>query len=116
PLGTRLRRLREARGMSLAGLARAAGLSKPSVWAWEKGTTVPRRKSLHALATALRVSEQEIVGDAAMVGLRASAQAASRRAAAEDMDILKAEIAAARQRIARAAGVDAASIRILIEL
>ncbi len=116
PLGMRLRRLREARGMSLAGLARAAGLSKPSVWAWEKGTTVPRRKSLHALATALRVSEQEIVGDAAMVGLRASAQAASRRAAAEDMDMLKAEIATARQRIARAAGVDAASIRLLIEL
>jgi hypothetical protein len=51
-----------------------------------------------------------------MVGLRASAQAASRRAAAEDMDMLKAEIATARQRIARAAGVDAASIRILIEL
>ena len=44
-LGARLRRLRQARGLSLAGLAQAAGLSKPSIWAWENGTTAPRRTS-----------------------------------------------------------------------
>lgn len=113
-LGMRLRRLRESRGMSLAGLARLAGLSKPSIWAWEKGATVPRRKSLLALASALEVSEEEIVGGVATVGSRASAQAANPDAS--NMDALKAEIAAARHRIGQVAGIDAANIRILIEL
>ena len=111
-LGARLRRLRQARGLSLAGLAQAAGLSKPSIWAWENGTTAPRRTSLLALARALDVPEQQLSGVAAMVGLRASARAE----ADAESDMLKVEIAAARRRIALAAGVDAASVRIMIEL
>ena len=111
-LGARLRRLRQARGLSLAGLAQAAGLSKPSIWAWENGTTAPRRTSLLALARALDVPEQQLTGVAAMVGLRASARAE----ADAESDMLKVEIAAARRRIALAAGVDAASVRIMIEL
>ena len=47
-----------------------------------------------------------------MVGLRASARAE----ADAESDMLKVEIAAARRRIALAAGVDAASVRIMIEL
>lgn len=111
-LGARLRRLRQARGLSLAGLAQAAGLSKPSIWAWENGTTAPRRTSLLALARALDVPEQQLTGVAAMVGLRSSARAG----ADAESDMLKVEIAAARRRIALAAGVDAASVRIMIEL
>lgn len=111
-LGARLRRLRQARGLSLAGLAQAAGLSKPSIWAWENGTTAPRRTSLLALARALDVPEQQLTGVAAMVGLRASARAE----ADAESDMLRVEIAAARRRIALAAGVDAASVRIMIEL
>ena len=111
-LGARLRRLRQARGLSLAGLAQAAGLSKPSIWAWENGTTAPRRTSLLALARALDVPEQQLSGVSAMVGLRASARAE----ADAESDMLKVEIAAARRRIALAAGVDAASVRIMIEL
>ena len=111
-LGARLRRLRQARGLSLAGLAQAAGLSKPSIWAWENGTTAPRHTSLLALARALDVPEQQLTGVAAMVGLRASARAE----ADAESDMLKVEIAAARRRIALAAGVDAASVRIMIEL
>ncbi len=62
PLSVRLRTLREAQGLSLAALSRRAGISKPSIWAWETGKTVPRARSIDALARALGVDVTEILG------------------------------------------------------
>ena len=68
----------------------------------------------HPLADGIGADDlaRYMAGVAAMVGLRASARAE----ADAESDMLRVEIAAARRRIALAAGVDAASVRIMIEL
>lgn len=109
-LGLRIRGLREAQGLSLSALARKAGLSKPSIWAWEAGKSVPRRKNLDALAAALDVPADDITnGDAAVPPTPGSADAG-------DLGSLREEIDASKRRIAQAAGVPLASVKIAIEL
>lgn len=59
--GTRVKQLRKARGISLIGLARILGVSKPAVWKWERDEVRPRPETLTALAAALQVSPSELV-------------------------------------------------------
>lgn len=59
--GARLRRLRKARDLSLVGLARALGVTKPTIWYWENDQARPRSKSLSALASVLDVPLEELV-------------------------------------------------------
>jgi transcriptional regulator with XRE-family HTH domain len=54
-IGRRLRELREARGLSLSELARAAGVGKATLSGLENGTRDPRLETLYAVAAALRV-------------------------------------------------------------
>ncbi|MEV4254581.1 helix-turn-helix transcriptional regulator [Spirillospora sp. NPDC049652] len=62
-IGTRLRRLRRWRGMTLDQLAGQAGVSKSFLSMAERGVrAVDRRSHIAALAAALRVSEAELVG------------------------------------------------------
>lgn len=109
-LGLRIRGLREAQGLSLSALARKAGISKPSIWAWEAGKSLPRRKNLEALAAALDVPVDDITnGDT-------SGPPAPGGADAGDLGSLREEIDASKRRIAQAAGVPLASVKIAIEL
>ena len=55
-----LRRARTAKGLSLAGLAQAAGLSKMTVINLEAGRTRPRSDTVRKLAIALGVSTDEV--------------------------------------------------------
>ena len=59
--GGRLKRLRQQRRMTMAGLARKAGVSKPTLWKWERNDVRPRTKSIGTLAAALGVSESELL-------------------------------------------------------
>jgi len=59
--GGRLKRLRQQRKISMAGLARKAGVSKPTLWKWERNDVRPRTKSIGSLAAALGVSESELL-------------------------------------------------------
>ena len=61
-LAERLRRFREQSGMTRSQLAERAGLSRPTIWAWECGKTRPRQNNLRTLALALGISEQELIG------------------------------------------------------
>ncbi|WP_308169611.1 helix-turn-helix transcriptional regulator [Acrocarpospora catenulata] len=54
-VGSRLRQLREARGISLSALARSAGIGKATLSGLELGTRNPTLNTLHALAGALGV-------------------------------------------------------------
>ncbi|GAA4249893.1 helix-turn-helix domain-containing protein [Dactylosporangium darangshiense] len=54
-VGERLRRLREARGVSLSALARAAGIGKATLSGLEHGTRNPTLETLYAVAGALGV-------------------------------------------------------------
>lgn len=97
-LGTRLNRLRREAGLTLADVASALGVSKPTVWAWEKGKARPLPERLDAIAAALGVAPD----------LLAPGPAVPRE--------LDAVIADCRQRIAEACGTDPQAVRIMIEL
>jgi transcriptional regulator with XRE-family HTH domain len=58
--GTRLKRLRTERQISQAGFARRLGVSKPTVWKWERDEVRPRPKSLKAAASVLGVTESDL--------------------------------------------------------
>lgn len=97
PLGLRLRRLRKARGLTLADLASELGVSKPTVWAWEQGRSVPTQDRHEKIAQVLETSVSDLRtgrdGDATMAVLERS-----------------------RQQIAESFGVDVEQVRIMIEL
>jgi len=60
PLGVKLHRLRRERGMTLAKVADSLGVSKPTVWAWEKGKARPLPDRLELIAQVLGVQTHEL--------------------------------------------------------
>lgn len=96
-LGTRLNRLRREAGLTLADVAATLGVSKPTVWAWEKGKARPLPERLEAIAAALGVAPDLL-----------TCAPAPRE--------INAVIAECRARIAEACGTDPQSVRIMIEM
>lgn len=96
-LGTRINRLRREAGLTLADVAAALGVSKPTVWAWEKGKARPLPERLDAIAAALGV-DPELLSTAP--GTRE----------------IEGVIADCRARIAEACGTAPQAVRIMIEL
>lgn len=96
-LGARLNRLRREAGLTLADIAATLGVSKPTVWAWEKGKARPLPERLDAIAAALGVPSEML-----------SAAPAPRE--------IDAVIAECRARIAEACGTDPSAVRIMIEV
>lgn len=94
----RLQRLRKDRGLTLAQVALALEVSKPTVWAWEQGRARPVESRIDALANALGVTREDLFP------------------AVRGGDALRDLLAQARERIAAAAGTQPDRIRILIEL
>lgn len=97
PFGVRLNRLRRERGLTLANVADSLEVSKPTVWAWEKGKARPLPERIEAIAAALGVSIDEL-------------------SESRDGDKGRSVIEDARLRIATAYGADPSSIRIMIEV
>ena len=60
-LGQRIRRLRNAAGLSQDALARAAGIGRVTLVRLEKGEHTPRHKTLEGIARALRVDVSELL-------------------------------------------------------
>lgn len=96
--GATLNRLRRERGLTLADIASALGVSKPTVWAWEKGKAKPVPERLDAIAAVLGVSREDLAqtGHTNTTG--------------------NALIADCRQQIAAAFNLEPAAVRIMIEL
>ena len=108
-LGSRIKRLRKARGFTMRGLAEQVGVSKPTLWKWEGDQVRPRHETMQRLAEELAVSELELVYGAP--GLGEAALIAEEDAATDSLaDIVR----ASRKRIARAAGVDETCVEIHI--
>jgi transcriptional regulator with XRE-family HTH domain len=95
--GMRLNRLRRERGLTLAEVAGRLSVSKPTVWAWEKGKAKPLPERLDSIADALGVSGEEL-------------------AAQPERDAGVAVVQECRLRIASAFGTSPRNIRIMIEL
>ena len=85
-------------GMTLADVALRLGVSKPTVWAWEKGKARPLPERMAAIAEALGAAPEDLT------------EAGSHNA---DTAAL---IAECRGRIAEACGTTPAAVRIMIEL
>lgn len=96
-MAQRIAAARKARGFSLAQVADALGVSRPTVWAWEQGRARPADRRLAALAEVL--------------GVTAAALAIPGRD-----ERLAVVVEEARQRVAQAAAVPTEQVRILIEL
>ena len=96
-MGKRIEQLRKARGLTLADVATALGVSKPTVWAWEKGKARPIGERIPGLAEVLHVDPSELTGTEALAALT---------------DIL----ADARVAIASACGVEPHKVRIMLDL
>ncbi|UAB78240.1 helix-turn-helix domain-containing protein [Erythrobacter sp. SCSIO 43205] len=62
--GTRLNRLRREKGLTLDQVATALGVSKPTVWAWEKGKANPIPERIEGIAEVLGVSAGELAENA----------------------------------------------------
>jgi transcriptional regulator with XRE-family HTH domain len=96
-LGMRINRLRREAGLTLADVAAALGVSKPTVWAWEKGKARPLPERLGAIAAALGVDPERL-------------------AAAPTPHAREGVITECRARIAEALGTPPDAVRIMIEL
>lgn len=55
-----LRTLRETHGLSVRALAERVGVSKVTIWKWERGDNEPRNRHLLPLAKALQVRPEEL--------------------------------------------------------
>lgn len=95
--GIRLQRLRKQQGLTLAQIADALGVSKPTVWAWEKGRTRPVESRLEALARALGVDDLEL-------------------RTGHDASGIQELLRRSRDEIAQAVGASPENVRIMIEL
>lgn len=97
-LGTRLNRLRREAGLTLADVAAVLGVSKPTVWAWEKGKARPLPERLAAIAATLGVAPDVL----------AETPGATRAVGTVVEDC--------RARIAEACGAPPDAVKIMIEL
>ncbi|MGB7420090.1 MAG: helix-turn-helix domain-containing protein [Erythrobacter sp.] len=96
--GPRLARLRRERGMTLAEVAAQLGVSKPTVWAWEKGKARPLPERIGAIAEAL--------------GVEVSTLTEVQGAAGDGGQVVE----ECRTRIATALGTESRNVRIMVEL
>lgn len=97
PFGMKLNRLRRERSLTLAQVAEALEVSKPTVWAWEKGKARPVPERLEAIADVLGVTTEEL-GEASPSGETAAV------------------VEECRIRIATVCGTEPQKIRIMIEM
>ncbi len=97
-LAARLQRLRKERGLTLAQVAGQLGVSKPTVWAWERGRARPIEERIDALAEALGVTRSELM------------------ATGETSAVLRDLLARSREQIAAAFGTRPENVRIMVEL
>jgi transcriptional regulator with XRE-family HTH domain len=129
--GSRLKRLRSARSISQAQLANRLGVSKVTVWKWERGDCVPRARHVLALADAFRVAPQSLGLDQGIMSTGGAEErrsdeeppvaAAPERFRAEEDSAscrpraLSEVIEDAKAEISQSAGVFPQNIRIVIE-
>ncbi len=96
-MGKQLEQLRKKRGMTLADVAGQLGVSKPTVWAWEKGKARPVESRLPDIAKALDISPQDLAAMAVPPAVN---------------DLLD----SSKRKIADAFGTAPEKVRIMIEL
>lgn len=110
-LAQQLRALRQAQGLSVRSLAELVGVSKVTIWKWEKGSCKPSARLISSLARALDIPPIRLEAIANKTGRDTSDD---ETAAAED-EPLPEVITKAKQMIAEAAGANPDNVTITIE-
>lgn len=96
-LGTRLQRLRMAKGLTQSQVAKHLSVSEPSISAWEQGKARPKPGRMEALAALLGTDVSELLG-------------------LEEGECVGDVIARAKNDIARAAKLRPENIKVVIEV
>ena len=116
-----LRTLRETHGLSVRALAERVGVSKVTIWKWERGDNEPRTRHLLPLARALNVRPEELkatmpdgFADQAVDTVNDGAPDTGMSTKAQAKDLAEV-VAKAKQMIANASGVGPKNISITIE-
>jgi transcriptional activator-regulator prtR/CI repressor len=89
-IGTRIRRLREAKNLTQGDLAKAAGVSIAAVSKWEKNASEPKGKSLASLSASLGIPMEYLV-DGIGEGVESSADDAAPSAPPRHEDLIPAQ-------------------------
>lgn len=114
--GSRLRRLRQLKALSLRDIARGVGVSTTAVYSWETGKMRPTAPNLATLARVLNVGESEIVLGGKGAGSAGEEQSAGLEMQAEKLLTLGEIIEVARSQIANFAGVAPEKVKITLEV
>lgn len=108
-----LRTLREAQGLSIRALADRVGVSKVTIWKWERGDSEPRLHLIPPLAEALRVTPASLRPNASSP--EQLPHDTTRSDQSRQIDTLADVIARAKREIAEASGVGEKNITISID-
>jgi transcriptional regulator with XRE-family HTH domain len=108
-LGQRIKRLRRERGFSVDYFASRIGVSRPTLWKWEKDSVSPRQNMVQVIALALGIPENEL--------LYGSPQLPARRTAKTPptLEVEGNAIADKKAEIAQIIGINPQRVKILIE-
>lgn len=107
-----LRTFRGEAKLTLAQVAKALGVSNPSVWAWENGKAKPAPERLEAIAKVYQVPAHVL--SLALEIDRDGTAAAAR--AQEDLGFRRTLLDVARQFVAMAYDIEPKAVRIAVEL
>lgn len=99
PLNELLARLRREAGLTLGDVATALNVSKPTVWAWERGKSRPLPERLEAISKLYDIAAEYL-----------------RDGLGQDEDSARLVIEECRIRIAKACKTDPSAVRLMIEL
>lgn len=111
----RLSMLRKRRGFTQAELSRRTGVSKPSLWAWEAGKSLPRPKNVRALAEALMTSEQTLLNRLGEEAPKPADGQSDQKADLSSINPLRRAIILSKERIAELAGTSPDKVKLTIE-
>lgn len=116
-----LRSLRERQGLSVRALAELVGVSKVTIWNWERGHSEPRARLMSPLAKALDVAPVQLRGPGSVKPQSEPGEVISQSQGQEEprvhtqAEVLSEVIASAKQIIAEASGVSPKNITISID-
>lgn len=111
-----LRSLRQAQGLTVRALAELVGVSKVTIWKWEKGDVQPRARMLAPLAKALRIAPNALQTSEDVESVESSfADNATPMDTSHHGETLPEVVAKAKQMLAEASGVNPQNITISIE-
>ncbi|MBU6393908.1 MAG: helix-turn-helix domain-containing protein [Sphingomonadales bacterium] len=119
--GARIERLRKERNISKSEFARLVGVSPTCVWNWEEGNTEPRSENLERMARALGIHRGQLLGHATLEERsidsdeRAVSEASDKPAFQARSVSLADVIAAAKEQIAKIAGLPVDRVKVTLD-